>query len=66
MDSTSSSFYAEFYMKNFEYKILVNSNPFNKVFKWLRYVDYMFCICTGTERQANQFLMYRNKINCNI
>jgi hypothetical protein len=67
MGNPLSPLLAEIYMAHFE-KIIFNSN--NKHIKqitfWARYVDDIFCIFKGTERQANGLLKHINSLNDKI
>lgn len=64
MGSPLSPLLAEIYMNNFE-KIIFksNSNLVNCIQFWARYVDDIFCIWTGTDRNLDQFLNYINSIH---
>lgn len=67
MGSPLSPILAELFMSNFENTLLnSNSNLVKNVFFWCRYVDDIFCVWTGTERQLNLFLRLLNSINSKI
>lgn len=69
MGSPLSPLLAEVFMANFE-NILFSTNMKESLVKyiyfWARYVDDIFCIWTGTDRQLSKFLTHLNNINKNI
>ena len=69
MGSPLSPLLSELYMTDFETNVFSNKNfeSINKhVHFWARYVDDIFCIWTGTDRQLSQFLNILNNINDSI
>lgn len=54
-------------MSNFESKLFqLNSKLLNNVHTWLRYVDDIFCIWTGSDRQLDNFTNLLNNMEKNI
>lgn len=67
MGSPLSPVLAEIFMSNFEEKLFAKKNEIIKnVLFWTRYVDDIFCIWTGTDRQLDVFLKFLNTINKKI
>ena len=67
MGSPFSPFGAEFYLNNWENKLFKSSiNGIKNVLCWIRYVDDIFCIWTGTTRNLLTFLNDINNIDQNI
>lgn len=67
MGSPLSPLLAELFMKNFENHLFNIKNPLIKnIHFWRRYVDDVFCVWTGTERQLQQFLSLLNSLNTKI
>ena len=67
MGSPLSPLLTEIYMAHFEETIFYsNSTLIKNIHFWCRYVDDVFCIWTGTERQLHQFLNFLNDINHKI
>lgn len=67
MGSAISPFYANYFLDHFETSLFNSDNHLiTCVHTWLRYVDDVFCIWTGTERQLTQFLTTLNNINNKI
>lgn len=68
MGSPLSPLLSEIFMASLEKKIFNSSiNFINKnVFYWARYVDDIFCIWLGTDRQLDMFLAYINSFHQQI
>ena len=63
MGSPLSPLLAEIFMNHFETQLLHSNHPLVKyVHTWYRYVDDVFCIWSGTQRQLNQFLNHINSL----
>ena len=59
MGSPLSPLFAEIYMDHLEKNIVTDKKKISNYIKpWSRYVDDIFCIWTGTQRQLNQFLNF--------
>lgn len=57
MGSALSPFLAEFFMDYIEKTLFDYKHPLLEyIFTWIRYVDDVFCIWTGTKRQLDNFL----------
>ena len=66
MGSPLSPILAEIYMNNLENNIVENSKHKHNIKLWVRYVDDILIIWTGTDRQLDQFHSEINNINGNI
>lgn len=67
MGSAVSPLYANIYKDNLEESTCsLNNKVIKHVFTWIRYVDNIFCIWTGTERQADNISRFLNSFNENI
>lgn len=67
MGSPISPLLSEIFMANFE-KVMFNTKNslVRHIFHWNRYVDDVFCIWDGTDRNLDQFLHFINSFNNNI
>ena len=67
MGSPTSPLFAEVYMSAFEENLFqMDLALISKVFFWVRYVDDIFCVWAGTDRQLSLFLGALNGITKNI
>lgn len=67
MGSPLSPFLAELFMNDLETNQIKQSHLFkNHVIFWRRYVDDIFCIFNGSDKQLNNFLVFLNSIHNRI
>ena len=67
MGNQLSPLLAEIYMDNFEKTLFSsNHNLLKCIFSYLRYVDDIFCVWTGSIRQLHIFLNFMNSLNNNL
>ena len=67
MGSPISPLLAEIFMALMEYLIFSSNNVIKShVFYWTGYVDDIFCLWTGTERNLSNFLTFLNSFNIKI
>ena len=67
MGSPLSPLLSEIFMDDWERKFIDGKHKFqNNIYFYARYVDDIFCIWNGTERQMHSFLSYINSLNNKI
>lgn len=67
MGAPTSPLIADIFMNDLEMNIFNSKSPLlNNVLLWKRYVDDIFCIWTGSERQLDTFLKFLNSLHSQI